>query len=35
MPKDEFLDRRQIADKFLLEILNSEKIVMIDKMTKV
>lgn len=35
MPKDEFLDRRQMADKFLLEILNSEKIVMINKMTKV
>ena len=35
MPKDEFLDRRQMADKVLLEILNSDKIVMIDKMTKV
>lgn len=32
MPKDEFLDRRQVADKFLLSILGNEKVVMIDRM---
>ena len=31
MPKDEFLDRRQVADRFLLSILNGEKVVMIDR----
>ncbi len=31
MPKEEFLDRRQVADKFLFSILNAEKIVMIDR----
>ncbi len=33
MPKDEFLDRRQVADKFLSSILNAEKVVMIDKLS--
>ncbi|NQV88801.1 MAG: hypothetical protein HQ488_00570 [Parcubacteria group bacterium] len=33
MPKDEFLDRRQVADRFLLSILNGEKVVMIDNLT--
>lgn len=32
MPKDEFLDRRQVADKFLSSIINGEKVVMIDKL---
>jgi len=32
MPKDEFLDRRQVADKFLLSILGNEKVVMVDRM---
>jgi len=31
MPKDEFLDRKQIADRFLLTILNGDKIVMINR----
>ncbi len=31
MPKDEFLDRRQMADRFLVSILNGEKVVMIDR----
>jgi hypothetical protein len=31
MPKDEFMDRRHVADKFLSSILNAEKVVMIDK----
>ena len=31
MPKEEFLDRRQVADKFLLSLLTAEKIVMIDR----
>ncbi|MBI4256986.1 hypothetical protein HY733_03885 [Candidatus Uhrbacteria bacterium] len=31
MPKDEFLDRRQVADRFLFSILNGEKVVMIDR----
>lgn len=31
MPKDEFRDRRQIADRFLSSILNAEKVVMIDR----
>ena len=35
MPKDEFLDRRQVADKFLVSILGNEKVVMIDHMSKV
>ncbi|HLD20900.1 MAG TPA: hypothetical protein VJB64_02290 [Patescibacteria group bacterium] len=30
MPREEFLDRRQVADRFLLSILNGEKVVMID-----
>lgn len=30
MPREEFLDRRQVADRFLLSILNAEKVVMID-----
>ncbi len=33
MPKDEFLDRRQVADRFLLSILNGEKVVMVDNLT--
>lgn len=33
MPKDEFLDRRQVADRFLLSILTGEKVVMIDTLT--
>ncbi len=33
MPKDEFLDRRQVADRFLLSVLNGEKVVMIDNLT--
>ncbi len=32
MPREEFLDRRQVADKFLLSILGNEKVVMIDNM---
>ena len=35
MPKGEFLDRRQLADRFLLSILNGEKVVMIDRINKV
>lgn len=31
MPKEEFLDRRQVADRFLLAILGGEKVVMIDR----
>lgn len=31
MPKDEFRDRRQVADRFLSTILNAEKVVMIDR----
>ena len=31
MPKDEFLDRRQVADRFSFSILNGEKVVMIDR----
>ena len=31
MSKEEFLDRRQVADRFLLSILNGEKVVMIDR----
>ncbi len=33
MPREEFLDRRQVADKFLLSILGNEKVVMIDNMS--
>lgn len=32
MPKDEFLDRRQVGDRFLLSIINAEKVVMIDRL---
>ncbi len=32
MSKDEFLDRKQVGDRFLLSLLNSEKIVMIDRL---
>ncbi|PJE76392.1 hypothetical protein COV05_04775 [Candidatus Uhrbacteria bacterium CG10_big_fil_rev_8_21_14_0_10_48_16] len=32
MPKDEFLDRRQVADRFLFSILNGERVVMIDRL---
>lgn len=32
MPKDEFRDRRQVADRFLASILNGEKVVMVDRM---
>jgi len=31
MPKEEFRDRRQVADRFLASILNAEKVVMIDR----
>lgn len=31
MPKDEFLDRRQVADRFLFSVLNGEKVVMVDR----
>lgn len=34
MPKEEFLDRRQVADRFLLSILNGEKVVMIDTLSR-
>ncbi len=34
MPRDEFLDRKQVADRFLLSILNNDKVVMIDRVTK-
>lgn len=33
MPKDEFLDRKQVADRFLLSLLNAEKIVMINRLS--
>ncbi len=33
MPKEEFLDRKQMADRFLLSILNSDKIVMINRLS--
>jgi predicted transcriptional regulator len=33
MPKDEFLDRRQVADRFLFSVLNGEKVVMLDRIT--
>lgn len=33
MPKDEFLDRKQVADRFLMSILNSDKIVMINRLS--
>lgn len=33
MPKEEFLDRKQCADRFLLSILNAEKIVMINRLS--
>lgn len=32
MPRDEFLDRRQVADRFLMSILGAEKVVMIDRL---
>ena len=32
MPKEEFLYRRQVADRFLSAIIESEKIVMIDRL---
>lgn len=31
MTKEEFLDRRQVADRFLMSILNGERVVMIDR----
>lgn len=31
MPKDEFRDRRQVADRFLSSILTADKVVMIDR----
>ncbi len=34
MPRDEFLDRRQVADRFLFSILNGEKVVMIDRLSR-
>lgn len=33
MSKDEFLDRKQVADRFLLSILGAEKIVMINRLS--
>jgi hypothetical protein len=33
MPKEEFLYRRQVTDRFLFSILEGEKIVMIDRVT--
>lgn len=33
MPKQEFLDRKQMADRFLLSILNGDKIVMINRLS--
>lgn len=33
MTKDEFLDRKQVGDRFLLALLNSDKIVMIDRLS--
>jgi predicted transcriptional regulator len=33
MPKDEFLDRRQVADRFLTSIIGGDKVVMIDRMS--
>jgi len=33
MPKDEFLDRKQVADRFLTSILNGEKVVMINRLS--
>jgi hypothetical protein len=33
MPRDEFLDRRQVGDRFLLTILNGEKVVMLDRLS--
>ncbi len=32
MPKEEFLYRRQITDRFLFSILEGEKVVMVDKL---
>ncbi|MBI5369727.1 helix-turn-helix transcriptional regulator [Candidatus Uhrbacteria bacterium] len=32
MPKEEFLDRKQVSDRFLFSILNADKIVMINKL---
>ncbi len=32
MSKQEFLDRKQVADRFLSTVLNSEKIVMVDRL---
>lgn len=32
MPRDEFLDRRQVGDRFLSSILNGEKVVMLDRL---
>ncbi len=33
MTKEEFLDRKQIGDRFLLSLLNTDKIVMIDRLS--
>lgn len=33
MSKDEFMDRKQVADRFLFSILNGEKVVMIDRIS--
>lgn len=32
MSREEFLDRKQVGDRFLLSLLNSEKIVMINRL---
>lgn len=34
MTKDEFLDRRQVADRFLLSVLGAEKVVMVDRISR-
>jgi hypothetical protein len=34
MPRDEFLDRRQVGDRFLLTILNGDKVVMLDRLSQ-
>ncbi len=33
MPKEEFLDRKQVSDRFLLSILNADKVVMINRLS--
>lgn len=33
MPKEEFLDRKQVGDRFLMTILNGEKVVMVNRLS--